>query len=545
MNDKSRVDRVDKAVRVPGLVLMRWVFFIMYVVQKVTNNAEGLTKFPLVKQLSNPTSEGGFALSSGRVGSFRADSALAWYVKALFGPIVDNLPLFGYPKKGWVILSSLLCSLAWGWVALFGQSSVTLLFIGVLFVNLMVALGDVICDGMMVEMSQNLEAKYTVPTGSVNRSLQGSQWLGAMVAMTASALAGGFIAQYFGLRWAAMISGVVPILLVLFIALAVKEEKVAWDPIKARKGYATIGLVLLVSGIFTLLGKWDPPTVVALLLPLAKAAILIGAMLLVVKVPRQLIVPAVFMLLWFGLPLNTDAGYCVGFFTTHYAPFIEQVRSNEGAVGSLWRVVVVFKGISPEDLEKWLAGGNELADLYYGSVVSTVGAVGGAIAALLFMSTNWLQRLRLAKLLQVCVVMQMVLVGWLWFSIEAMSPVHLLMFAFVGTFGGICVLLGALSYGAGVIPRRDQAALYAFLMSMSNIGTQYGSDVIGGALYDHFGDKQEVKDAAGEVTDVIMNNPLGGMAAVLTASFALLVGLWFFVGWLDRKGKLNTKPAEE
>jgi MFS family permease len=171
------------------------------------------------------------------------------------------------------MLSLALAAVAWSWVAVFGQSTVPFLFIGILFVNIFIALGDVICDGMMVEISQKMEADYKLEPGSINRQFQSSQWVGAMVAITLSAFGGGIIAQFFDLRSAALVSGLLPLLLIFLIASAVHEEKVQWDPLKARQGYKAIGILIVVALIFIGFNRWHPDGLLDLAVPIIKVTV--------------------------------------------------------------------------------------------------------------------------------------------------------------------------------------------------------------------------------------------------------------------------------
>ncbi len=518
----------------PRLTLLRLLFFAIYFVQKISNNAEGISKMPFITLLKGPVEAGGFALKPAQAGMFRADSSLGWYVKALYGPVVDSIPLFGYRRKGWLMFSSALAALAWAWVALFGHSSLALLFIGILFVNMFIALGDVICDGMMVEMSQHTEATYGLKTGEVNRELQAAQWFGAMVAITIGALGGGVIAQFFSFTSAALVSGLLPLLLIFLIAVAVPEERVAWDSVKAQRGFKAIGLLVGVSLLFIGMNRLPDTNVLSLLLPLIKMGIIVFAMTRVVTIPRELYLPTVFMMLWFWIPFNLDGGYCVAHFTKYDTNFVNALRASDGTIGWIWQLLVTLKLVPADELAEMLASGSGLADLYYGSVQGSVGAIGGVFGALLFGLT--LKRAPLQYVLFTAIALQAAMATWMYVSVDNITPLHLLLFSFVNNATSLVVLLSAMSFATTSIPDRDQATLYAFLMSFTNISQQYGIDVIGGKVYDAFGGATPVLDDKGELADTVMQNPLAGMTAVLILSLIAIAGNGCFVVYMRSRG---------
>lgn len=108
---------INKAELEREMRFSKLLFFLIYLVQKFANNFEGISKIPVRNILKKAQNEGGFGLTSEKAGAFLTDSGLGWYIKALLGAITDRLPIFGYRRKSWLIVSSLGAAAAWFWVA--------------------------------------------------------------------------------------------------------------------------------------------------------------------------------------------------------------------------------------------------------------------------------------------------------------------------------------------------------------------------------------------------------------------------------------------
>ncbi|RVX22083.1 Folate-biopterin transporter 1, chloroplastic [Vitis vinifera] len=70
-------------------------------------------------------------------------SALPWLVKPLYGFISDSLPLFGYRRRSYLVLSGLLGALSWSLMATFVDSKYGAAFC-ILLGSLSVAFSDVV-----------------------------------------------------------------------------------------------------------------------------------------------------------------------------------------------------------------------------------------------------------------------------------------------------------------------------------------------------------------------------------------------------------------
>ena len=303
MRHRDKYPEVTRAIRP-----WNFIFFLIYAVQKTSNNAEGISKGSINRILKDPLSQGGFGLTPDKAGSFLADSFLGWYIKALFGLLTDNLPLFGYRRKSWLVVTSLMAAISWFWVAMNG-SSLQALLLGLMIINIMVAFSDVVCDGLMVEAAQRFEQKYHLPAGTVNRPFQAAQWSGAYFALFIGSMAGAIIAQFFELRTAAIVSGIAPLVLAIAIALLVREDKVAWDRTQARKGFMAIAVIVLVAFIILKLKDIPADNPVRPFEPIITALIIISAMLLMVRIPKNLIAPLLLVFFWQAAPFDSGTQY--------------------------------------------------------------------------------------------------------------------------------------------------------------------------------------------------------------------------------------------
>jgi len=205
----------------------------------------------------------------------------------------------------------------------------------------------VVCDGLMVETAQRFEHRYQLPAGTANRPFQAAQWSGASLAIMFSAVAGGIIAQFFNLTTAAVISGIIPVVLAIVMAFLVKENKVAWDSRKARKGFLALGVIIIVAFIILQLKNIPGEHVIKPYEPLISALIIIGCLLMFVRIPRQLIAPLVLVFCWQAIPFETGAQYVYQYFTSHNTAFIDAVASGNAFTSQL-KALAIGMGIADE-----------------------------------------------------------------------------------------------------------------------------------------------------------------------------------------------------
>jgi MFS family permease len=100
-------------------------------------------------------------------------STIPWMTKPLYGFISDSLPLFGYHRKPYIVLSGILGCTAWVCLGTVVHTSTTATIMIVLS-SLSVAISDVIVDSIVVERARSeSEAKI----GSLQSLCWGSSCL--------------------------------------------------------------------------------------------------------------------------------------------------------------------------------------------------------------------------------------------------------------------------------------------------------------------------------------------------------------------------------
>ena len=159
----------------PGLMAL---FGLFYFFQGIGEPDDGLIAQPVRSLLIR------WGQNAGQVASFSAMLMLPWSIKPLYGLITDFVPLLGYRRKSYLILTSGLSA-----AALFALRAIPLtpanvtLMLGLLMVPAVgIAFSDVVIDALMIERGQ--------PHGWTGQ-LQGMQWTGMYAAMARDRCVGG------------------------------------------------------------------------------------------------------------------------------------------------------------------------------------------------------------------------------------------------------------------------------------------------------------------------------------------------------------------
>ncbi|XP_040869251.1 folate-biopterin transporter 1, chloroplastic isoform X10 [Glycine max] len=173
------------------------------------------------------------ASSSGRIASRKQKywaavisgfSALPWLVKPLYGFISDSVPLFGYRRRSYLVLSGLLGALSWSLMATFVDNKYSAGFC-ILLGSLSVAFSDVvrflsslflIRDSMVVERARG-ESQST--SGSLQSLCWGSSAFGGIV----SSYFSGSLLDAYGVRFVFGVTSLLP-LITSVVAVLVKEQ---------------------------------------------------------------------------------------------------------------------------------------------------------------------------------------------------------------------------------------------------------------------------------------------------------------------------------
>jgi folate/biopterin transporter len=150
---------------------------------------------------------------------------IPWMIKPLYGFISDSLPLFGYHRKPYIVISGILGCAAWLCLGTFVHTS-TIATIMIVFSSLSVAISDVIVDSIVVERARNeSEAKI----GSLQSLCWGSSAIGALC----TAYLSGLLLEYFTTRIVFLITALFP-LIISSVAWLITEKPINKDHKKSN-----------------------------------------------------------------------------------------------------------------------------------------------------------------------------------------------------------------------------------------------------------------------------------------------------------------------
>lgn len=508
----------------------------------MTNHSEGVSKIPVRNILKKAPSEGGFGLDTNQAGTFFTNVALGWYIKALLGFVTDRIPIFGYRRKSWLVISLVMSSIAWIYIALSGSTNQSSLFLGLIVVNIFVAFSDVVCDGLMVQTAQKIENRYDLPEGTENRAFQVSQWSGAMVAILIAAIAGGVIAQLFDLRTSAVISCIMPFALAVLILFFVKEEKVSFDFEKAKVGFKAIGVTIVVAGLILWLkntGKDAPAwqTAIAGWEWILSPILILGSILVLFRPPTMIIIPTVLIFLWQFSPFSTDSQWFYQYITADNTAITKALENDQFLIPVLKQICIAMKMTTAQEIAK-----SGFQEVFFGSVFIALQAI-SSIVALWFFYKFWKDR-HFTEIFQKCIVAMALTIGLYLAMVgfEAFNPYYIILCTLITGFTVMLAGIAIMSYAAGNIPREDQATTFAFFMGMSNLGVVLGGERLGGWLYIVFGKQLETVKAVtapdGVITQEVVKTltaPNEGLVGIAIVSLTILVALFIFVTFLGRR----------
>lgn len=145
---------------------------------------------------------------------------LPWTFKPLFGFLSDGLPIFGYRRRPYLILSGILGAISWISLATVVQTPVAAA-IAITLSSLSVAISDVIVDSLVV---QRVQAESQAKAGSLQSLCWGTSALGGLI----TAYLSGILLEHFTTRTIFWITASFP-LLVSAAAWLIAESPVSKD----------------------------------------------------------------------------------------------------------------------------------------------------------------------------------------------------------------------------------------------------------------------------------------------------------------------------
>ncbi|GBF79579.1 folate/biopterin family MFS transporter [Aphanothece sacrum] len=157
-------------------------------------------------------------LTPAQMGALIGVAAIPWIIKPVFGFLSDGLPLFGYRRRSYMILSGLLGSLSWIILATVVHNvwSATLTL---LLTSISVAISDVIVDSLVVERAR----KESLDKAG---SLQSLAWGMSAVGGLITAYLSGWLLQHFSNQTVFEITAIFPFI-VCASSWLISEEPIA------------------------------------------------------------------------------------------------------------------------------------------------------------------------------------------------------------------------------------------------------------------------------------------------------------------------------
>ena len=192
----------------PELIAILLVYFVQGII--------GLSQLALSFFLKDE-----LGLSPAKAAALVGIASVPWVVKPLFGFLSDGLPLFGYRRRSYLILSGLLGTVAWLTLALWVHTTTAALLV-MLMGSLAIALSDVIIDALIVERAQQ-ESLSDIG------SLQSLAWGTAAAGGVITAYLGGLLLEQFSTRTVFTITASFP-LIVACVAGLIDESPVFQPP---------------------------------------------------------------------------------------------------------------------------------------------------------------------------------------------------------------------------------------------------------------------------------------------------------------------------
>lgn len=188
-----------------------WELFailVVYFVQGILGLARLATSFFLKDELG---------LSPAEVAAMMGVVSLPWVIKPVFGFLSDSLPIFGYRRRSYLLISSILGCGAWAAMGTVVHSALAAT-VTITLCSLAIAVSDVIVDSIVVE---RIRDESQADTGSLQALCWATTAMGGLV----TAYLSGFLLEHLSIRSIFLITASFP-LLVLITATLIEDARV-------------------------------------------------------------------------------------------------------------------------------------------------------------------------------------------------------------------------------------------------------------------------------------------------------------------------------
>jgi MFS family permease len=202
-------------------------FAIVYVVEGIGQARVGIIYQPLTHYLKVT------GWTPLEVTAYFAALNFPWIIKPLFGLVSDFVPLLGYRRKSYLIVSSICAVGAYAWIARLTEPSEFALLL--VLTSYAMATASTLCGALLAENGQSLRLSSTFVS---------QQWLWFYIAIMVSSYLGGALVERLSalsaLQAAAAIAAVAPIAMVLASLFLLDERKVTASGLEMRRTFQSI-----------------------------------------------------------------------------------------------------------------------------------------------------------------------------------------------------------------------------------------------------------------------------------------------------------------
>jgi len=197
-------------------------FAVVYTVEGIGQAKVGIVWQPLTYFLKTR-----YGWSALQIAASLAVLDVPWVIKPLYGLVSDFLPLFGYRRRSYLLLSNLAAVAAFAWVTQVVTPGA--IVFALLLTSIAMAVSSTLCGALLVENGQ----RHNASGAFVNQ-----QWLWFNGAVAATSLAGGELIELFSpagaLHVAAMVAAAAPLAVLVCLNL-VQETRAALDRAALRQ----------------------------------------------------------------------------------------------------------------------------------------------------------------------------------------------------------------------------------------------------------------------------------------------------------------------
>jgi MFS family permease len=212
-------------------------FAIVYVVEGIGQARVGIIFQPLNYYLKD------IGWTPVQVTAYLAILNFPWIIKPVFGLVSDFVPLFGYRRKSYLIISSICAIAAYAWIARLSEPSEFALLL--VLTSFAMATASTLCGALLAENGQS----YRLSSAFV-----GQQWLWFYIAIMASSFVGGELVQRLtplsALQAAAGVAAVAPIAVILASLFLLSEAKSRVDRLEMRRTFQSLVMALRSSKLY-------------------------------------------------------------------------------------------------------------------------------------------------------------------------------------------------------------------------------------------------------------------------------------------------------